>query len=108
RAELRGWLRRLHHELPITSVLVTHDREEALELADRLVVLHQGRVQQIGTPDEILDTPANAFVLRFLDEVEVLEGRFEGERGHFGPFALDGRSPAGARAQALIRRRDLI
>ncbi len=108
RAELRAWLRRLHHELPITSVFVTHDRDEALELADRVVVLHEGRVQQVGTPDEVLDEPANAFVLRFLDEVDVLQGRFEGERGRFGPFAFEGRGPAGARAEALIRRRDLL
>jgi sulfate transport system ATP-binding protein len=110
RTELRGWLRRLHHELPITSVFVTHDRDEALELADRVVVLHEGQVQQIGSPDEVLDQPANAFVLGFLDDVVELAGRCEGERGHFGPFAfaVPRRESAGARVRALIRRRDLV
>ncbi|MFV8755875.1 sulfate/molybdate ABC transporter ATP-binding protein [Nannocystaceae bacterium ST9] len=107
RTELRAWLRRLHHELPITSVFVTHDRDEALELADQVVVLHEGRVQQIGTPDEVLDRPANAFVLGFLDDVVELAGRCEGERGRFGPFAFASSEPSGARVRAIIRRRDL-
>jgi sulfate transport system ATP-binding protein len=110
RTELRGWLRRLHHELPITSVFVTHDRDEALELADQVVVLHEGRVQQIGTPDDVLDRPTNAFVLGFLDDVVELAGRREGERGRFGPFAfaLGEGERAGTRVRALIRRRDLV
>jgi sulfate transport system ATP-binding protein len=108
RTELRTWLRRLHHELPITSVFVTHDRDEALELADQVVVLHRGEVQQIGTPDDVLDRPANAFVLAFLDDVVELGGRYEGERGKFGPFAFSGSGPTGGRARALIRRSDLV
>src|SRR5678809_1177257 len=62
RKELRRWLRRLHDELHITSILVTHDQEEALEAADRIVVLNQGHVEQIGTPDEVYENPATPFV----------------------------------------------
>lgn len=66
RAELRRWLRRLHDDSGVTSVFVTHDQEEALELADRVVVLSQGRIEQVGTPDEIYENPANPFVYEFL------------------------------------------
>lgn len=66
RLELRDWLRRLHDEIHTTSVFVTHDQEEAFAVADRIVVMNQGRVQQAGTADEILDNPANGFVLDFL------------------------------------------
>jgi sulfate transport system ATP-binding protein len=69
RAELRRWLRRLHDEVPVTTVLVTHDQEEAMEVADRIVVLDGGRVQQEGTPREVYDTPANDFVMGFLGPV---------------------------------------
>jgi sulfate transport system ATP-binding protein len=69
RAELRAWLRRLHDEVHVTTVLVTHDQEEAMELADRIVVLNDGRVEQAGTPREIYDAPANDFVMGFLGPV---------------------------------------
>ncbi|MEO5957142.1 MAG: sulfate ABC transporter ATP-binding protein [Nitrospiraceae bacterium] len=75
RKELRRWLRRLHDELHITSILVTHDQEEALEAADRVVVLHQGRIEQIGTPDEVYEHPATPFVYQFLGDVNVFHGR---------------------------------
>ncbi len=75
RKELRRWLRRLHDELHITGILVTHDQEEALEVADRVVVMHQGNVEQIGTPDEVYEHPANPFVYRFLGDVNVFHGR---------------------------------
>jgi sulfate transport system ATP-binding protein len=74
RAELRAWLRRLHEEVHVTTVLVTHDQEEAMELADRVVVLNQGRVEQAGTPREIYDAPANPFVMGFLGPVARLGG----------------------------------
>jgi sulfate transport system ATP-binding protein len=63
RKELRRWLRRLHDEMHITSVFVTHDQEEAMEVADRIVVMNQGRIEQEGTPDEVYDHPASPFVL---------------------------------------------
>ena len=76
RKELRRWLRRLHDEIHVTSVFVTHDQEEALELADRIVVMNEGRVEQVGTPDEVYDRPASEFVYRFLGDVNLFHGRF--------------------------------
>jgi sulfate transport system ATP-binding protein len=74
RAELRAWLRRLHEEVDVTTVLVTHDQEEAMELADRIVVLNDGRIQQVGAPREVYDNPANEFVMGFLGPVARLGG----------------------------------
>ena len=69
RKELRDWLRRLHDEVHVTTIFVTHDQEEALEVADEIVVINEGRVEQVGTPDELYDEPANEFVMRFLGPV---------------------------------------
>ena len=80
RKELRRWLRRLHDELHITSILVTHDQEEALEAADRIVVLNQGHIEQIGTPDEVYENPATPFVYQFLGDVNVFHGRVSQDR----------------------------
>jgi sulfate transport system ATP-binding protein len=80
RKELRRWLRRLHDELHITGILVTHDQEEALEAADRVVVMHQGHVEQIGTPDDVYEHPASPFVYQFLGDVNVFHGRAVQER----------------------------
>ena len=83
RKELRRWLRRLHDELHITSILVTHDQEEALEAADRVVVMHQGHIEQTGTPEEVYEHPATPFVYRFLGDVNVFHGRLsQGETLH--------------------------
>ena len=71
RKELRRWLRRLHDEIHVTSVFVTHDQEEALEVADRIVVMNEGRVEQVGTPEEVYDHPATEFVYRFLGDVNL-------------------------------------
>jgi sulfate transport system ATP-binding protein len=72
RKELREWLRRLHDEVHVTTVFVTHDQEEAMEVADEIVVINEGRVEQIGTPDQLYDEPANDFVMGFLGEVTQL------------------------------------
>ncbi len=74
RKELRDWLRRLHEEVHVTTIFVTHDQEEALEVADNIVVINEGRIEQVGTPDELYDAPANQFVMGFLGEVTVLDG----------------------------------
>src|SRR5690348_4449033 len=75
RKELRAWLRRLHDEVHVTTVFVTHDQEEAMEVADRIVVISDGRVQQIGTPDHLYEEPASDFVMSFLGPVTTLQGR---------------------------------
>jgi len=75
RQELRQWLRRLHEEIHLTTVFVTHDQEEAFEVADRVVVMNHGRVEQQGTPQEVFDHPANPFVMDFLGNVNVFHGR---------------------------------
>jgi sulfate transport system ATP-binding protein len=72
RKDLRAWLRRLHDEVHVTTVFVTHDQEEAMEVADEIVVMNHGRVEQVGTPAEIYDNPASAFVMSFIGPVNVL------------------------------------
>ena len=74
REDLRAWLRRLHDEVHVTTVLVTHDQAEALDVADRIAVLNKGRVEQVGSPTEVYDAPANAFVMSFLGTVSSLNG----------------------------------
>ena len=74
RKELRAWLRRLHDEVHVTTVFVTHDREEALEVADRIVVINHGRIEQIGPPHELYDHPSSEFVMSFLGPVTTLDG----------------------------------
>jgi sulfate transport system ATP-binding protein len=108
RHELRSWLRRLHDELHVTSVFVTHDQEEALEVADRIVVMNLGRVEQIGTPDDVFDHPASAFVMDFLGSVNVLAGHVEGEIGEFAGMKLTWRGNDTGRATAFIRRHDVV
>ncbi len=75
RKELRDWLRRLHDEVHVTTVFVTHDQEEALEVSDEIVVINDGRVEQIGSPDELYDKPINNFVMSFLGPVTTFDGR---------------------------------
>jgi sulfate/thiosulfate transport system ATP-binding protein len=74
RGELRGWVRSLQRELGITTILVTHDQAEAMEIADRLVILNEGRIEQVGTPDSMYDKPANDFVQGFLGPITTLNG----------------------------------
>ena len=93
RKELRRWLRRLHDELHVTSIFVTHDQEEALEVADRVVLMNKGRVEQVGTPEEVYEHPATPFVYGFLGAVNLFHGRVEGEHVKVGEATLphDGR-----------------
>jgi sulfate transport system ATP-binding protein len=95
RKELRRWLRRLHDEMHVTSVFVTHDQEEAMEVADRIVVMNHGRIEQDGPPDEVYDHPATPFVLQFLGDVNLFHGRLgqggakAGEVSFVRPHELD-------------------
>ncbi|MDM0047217.1 sulfate ABC transporter ATP-binding protein [Variovorax dokdonensis] len=75
RKELRRWLRRLHDELHVTSIFVTHDQEEALEVADRVVLMNKGRIEQVGSPQQVWDQPASPFVYGFLGDVNLFHGR---------------------------------
>ncbi|MBI5440030.1 MAG: sulfate ABC transporter ATP-binding protein [Deltaproteobacteria bacterium] len=108
REELRRWLRRLHDEVGLTSLFVTHDQEEALAVADRVLVMHQGRVEQAGTPQEILDSPATEFVARFLGEANVFDSTAQGGKAPVGALLV----PAGPWADGtplrlVIRAYDL-
>ena len=87
RKELRRWLRRLHEDLNVTSIFVTHDQEEALEVADRVVLMNHGKVEQIGSPQQVWDHPASPFVYGFLGDVNMFHGR-----AHEGEVHLDGMS----------------
>ncbi len=84
RQDLRRWLDDLHHELGVTSLLVTHDQEEALELANEVVVMHQGRVEQVGSPDDVYNRPATPFVAGFVGAANVLSGVVDGGRVRIG------------------------
>ncbi|HWO99579.1 MAG TPA: sulfate ABC transporter ATP-binding protein [Methylococcus sp.] len=89
RKDLRRWLRRLHDELHVTTVFVTHDQEEALEVADRVVVLNGGRIEQVGTPDEVYEHPATPFVCQFIGDVNWFHGRLHDGRAHIGDTAIE-------------------
>jgi sulfate transport system ATP-binding protein len=100
RQELRRWLRRFHDEMDVTTVFVTHDQEEAFEVADRVVIMDRGRVEQVGSPAEVFDHPASDFVLRFLGQVNVLPGP-----RYVRPHELEiARDPGPGRAPATIVR----
>ncbi|MFV5212634.1 sulfate/molybdate ABC transporter ATP-binding protein [Azonexus caeni] len=88
RKELRRWLRKLHDELHITSIFVTHDQEEALEVADRVVLMDHGKVEQIGTPEEVYRHPATPFVYGFLGSVNLFHGRVDGASLRVGDDTL--------------------
>jgi len=108
RKELRRWLRRLHDEMHISSVFVTHDQEEALEVADRVVVMNKGRIEQIGTPDEVYSNPASPFVYQFLGNVNVFHSRVHGQWADVGPAAGAAKADAPAgEAMAFVRPHDI-
>jgi sulfate/thiosulfate transport system ATP-binding protein len=99
RQELRQWLRRLHDEIHLTSVFVTHDQDEALELADRVLVMNEGRIEQIGTPDEVFHRPRTEFVVKFLGQVNFFRGRVEGGKVHFATLAWESPEHVGTPTQ---------
>jgi sulfate/thiosulfate transport system ATP-binding protein len=88
RAELRQWLRRLHNEVPVTTIFVTHDQEEAFEVSDRVVVMNAGRIEQDGTPDDVFERPANEFVMDFLGQVNVFHGRVHDGKATIGGLEI--------------------
>jgi sulfate transport system ATP-binding protein len=90
RKDLRRWLRRLHDEMHVTTVFVTHDQDEAMEVADRVVIMNHGRIEQAGTPDEVYDHPKTPFVLQFLGDVNLFHGRFGHAPGAAEAGAGDG------------------
>ena len=98
RKDLRRWLRNLHDELHVTSVFVTHDQEEALEVADRIVVMNQGQVEQIGAPDDVYEHPATPFVFQFLGDVNLFHGRVDGGQAKIA--GADIQLPGGELAQS--------
>jgi sulfate/thiosulfate transport system ATP-binding protein len=89
RQELRRWLRRLHDEIHLTGVFVTHDQEEALEVADRVVVMNHGRIEQVGTPEQVFEHPETPFVMNFLGNVNIFHGRVESGKAHLGLISVD-------------------
>ncbi len=109
RQDLRRWLDELHRELGVTSLLVTHDQEEALELANQIVVMHQGNVEQVGSPDEIYDEPATAFVAGFVGAANVLHGQVVNGHVHFGAIRVPGAEhlEEGSAATAFVRPHDV-
>lgn len=105
RQNLRRWLRRLHDEIHVTSVLVTHDQEEALEVSDRVVIMNSGRVEQVGTPDEVFHKPASPFVMDFLGNVNLFHARVD-NNGDQAAWTL-GESNTGKETRILVRPHDL-
>jgi sulfate transport system ATP-binding protein len=89
RRELRLWLRRLHDEIQLTCVFVTHDQDEALEVSDRVAVMNHGRIEQTGTPEEVYDRPANPFVYNFLGNVNLFHGRAAQGKARIGELEVD-------------------
>jgi sulfate/thiosulfate transport system ATP-binding protein len=109
RHDLRRWLDELHREIGVTSLLVTHDQEEALELANTVVVMHEGRVEQVGSPSDVYDRPATPFVAGFVGSANVLHGAVVDGHVHLGSFRLPGAShlEEGAPATAFVRPHDI-
>ena len=110
RKELRRWLRRLHDELHVTSIFVTHDQEEALEVADRVVLMNSGRIEQVGSPQDVWDHPASPFVYGFLGDVNLFHGRAHEGEVHLEGVRIDSpehRDLRNGKALAYVRPHDL-
>jgi sulfate transport system ATP-binding protein len=108
RVELREWLRDLHERVPMTTLMVTHDQEEALELSQHIVVMHEGRVAQAGSPREIYDKPRTPFVASFVGGANLLMGKAQDGRAEVGNFAVSTPgAPDGASVSAFVRPHDV-
>jgi len=102
RKELRRWLRDFHHEINVTSVFVTHDQEEALEVADKIILMNEGQIEQIDTPEQVYKRPKTAFVAHFLGDVNLLHGNINNNCLHLGHFVKDMRSQGKWPDQAVV------
>jgi sulfate transport system ATP-binding protein len=109
RLELREWLRLLHEATHLTTILVTHDQEEALDLSDRIVVMDAGRIQQVGSPNEIYQSPATPFVASFIGSANVLRGRVSAGYAQVASLSLDvpANTPDGTAVRAIVRPHDI-
>jgi sulfate/thiosulfate transport system ATP-binding protein len=109
RVELRAWVRELHRETHLTTLLVTHDQEEALEMSDQIVVMHEGRVHQVGSPQQVYNSPQTPFVASFVGNANVLEGRVSGGRATLGSLSVAAPEgmPDGAMVRAIVRPHDV-
>jgi sulfate transport system ATP-binding protein len=110
RKDLRRWLRELHEHTGHTTVFVTHDQEEALELADRVAILNAGKLEQVGTPDEVYDRPASAFVMSFVGDTSSIPVEVEGGRLMFAgqPFRADVSGSCGGGGRLFVRPKDVV
>ena len=109
RLELREWLRRLHAATHLTTILVTHDQEEALDLSDRIVVMDGGRIQQVGSPNDVYESPATPFVASFIGSANVLRGRVSAGYAQVASLSLDvpANTPDGTAVRAVVRPHDI-
>jgi sulfate/thiosulfate transport system ATP-binding protein len=109
RIELREWLRQLHDATHLTTILVTHDQEEALDLSDQIVIVDGGRIQQVGTPEEVYESPATPFVASFIGVANVLRGQVKAGRASIGSLSLQAPAhiPDGASVRAIVRPHDI-
>jgi len=108
REELRQWLRKLHDEVGVTSIFVTHDQDEAFSVSDRVLVIHRGRLEQLGSPREILDEPATEFVARFVGEVNVFPAEAQGGKAKVGAIESEiQHGPTDGAIQFVVRSYDL-
>lgn len=107
RRDLRRWLRKIHDELGITTLFVTHDQEEALDLADRVVILNKGRIVQEGTPEAVCRNPADAFVMNFLGDANRLDADIRGGKAYVDDIAFEAEGVADGGGQILFRPADV-